>query len=159
MQSKPGQFDKSFEKVIDKIEHSSPRMKLINEMSPGCGVKEHDQWFADLTPAELKKQAEQDLRGKEAPSVADNRRTIMFDGDWSDRIKETLQKAEKVRANQGKVDPKILKTTKESGEYYYPQQTLEEKQWRRRAAAVVATCVVLAMISWLRRTLSAARTD
>jgi hypothetical protein len=159
-ESKPGQYDRSFEKVVDKIEHSSPRMKLLNELGSGASVKEKDQWFADIPENDLKKQAQQDLWGKEGPTIADQRRSIMFDAEeWGQRVADTLQKAEKTRASQPPLDPKILKTTKESAEYYYPQQTLDEKRTRRGVAVAVTLVILLLFLNWLRKTLDAARTD
>lgn len=150
-ESKPGQYDKSFEKVVSRIENSSPRMKLVNELNPGSAVKEKDQWFADIPNEELRKQAQQDLWGKEEPTIADQRRSIIFDGDeWGQRVRDTLQRAEKLRSTQPPLDPKILKTTKEPSEYYYPQVSLKEKVARRRALAAAAMVMVIWFLYWMQ---------
>lgn len=123
-------------------------------------MKEKDQWFGDIPENEMKEQAQQDLWGKEGPSIADQKRSIIFDGEqWGQRVSDTLRRAEKTRASQPPMDPKILKTTKETAEYYYPQQTLEEKRTRRAIAGTLAFAILLFFLNWFRKALNAARSD
>jgi hypothetical protein len=158
-QSQPGQFDKSFEKMVNRIENSGPRMKLTGELTNG-GVREKDQWYGDIPNEELKKQAQQDLWGKEEPTIADQRRSIMFDAeDWRQRVNDTLQRARKLRATQPAMDPKILKTTKEPSEYYYPEASLEEKILYRRKLMAVSLLTVGIFVYWLRGALMRARSS
>ncbi|AYU82894.1 hypothetical protein conserved [Leishmania donovani] len=121
-----GQFERSFEKLTDKIESRLPfRQHHVlhgNIYEQPYGERsEHDMWV----------EAQEDLHGREKEKPAARQvRSYFSDEDLSPEAMHVRSPQLKVAQNLQRqaYDKKILKTTAEPAAYYYPVVTLEEKR-------------------------------
>ncbi|KAK7194659.1 hypothetical protein NESM_000384800 [Novymonas esmeraldas] len=151
-----GQFEKSFEKMTDKIESRLP-LRQHHVLHGSI----HEQQYGNRTETEMWREAQEDLHGREREKPAARQaRSYFSDEDLSPEALHVRSTRLKVSQNQQRqaIDKKVLKTTSEPAAYYYPSLTMEEKQrrWRRLMAGWgvvgVATLAGLRHVSDYMRT-------
>ncbi|GET92603.1 hypothetical protein, conserved [Leishmania tarentolae] len=144
-----GQFERSFEKLTDKIESRLPfRQHHVihgNIYEQMYGEKsEHDMWV----------EAQEDLHGREKEKPAARQaRSYFSDRDLSPEAMRVRSPQLKVAQNlqRQQYDKKILKTTAEPAVYYYPVVTLEEKRRYRWKLIAGWSAAGMAMLTGLQR--------
>ncbi|KAG5492511.1 hypothetical protein JKF63_01089 [Porcisia hertigi] len=143
-----GQFEKSFEKMTDKIESRLPFRQHhvlhgnIYEQQYG-DRSEHDMWL----------EAQEDLHGREKEKPAARQaRSYFSEEDLSPTAMHVRSPQLKVAQNLQRqtYDKKILKTTAEPAAYYYPEMTMREKQVRRWKLIAVWSIVGVGTLTGLR---------
>nr|CAJ2480462.1 unnamed protein product [Leishmania braziliensis] len=144
-----GQFEKSFEKLTDKIESRLPFRQHhvlhgnIYEQQYG-DRSEHDMWV----------EAQEDLHGREKEKPAARQaRSYFSDEDLSPEALHVRSPQLKVAQNfqRQMYDKKILKTTAEPAAYYYPEVTMEEKRLYRWMLIAGWSAVGVMTLMGLRR--------
>ncbi|KAG5491967.1 hypothetical protein GH5_00864 [Leishmania sp. Ghana 2012 LV757] len=124
-----GQFEKSFEKLTDKIESRLPFRQhhvLYGNI--------YEQQYGDRSEHDMRVEAQEDLHGREKEKpVARQARSYFSNEDLSPEAMHVRSPQLKVAQNLQRqaYDKKILKTTAEPAAYYYPQVTMEEKRLYR----------------------------
>ncbi|KAG5466678.1 hypothetical protein LSCM1_00847 [Leishmania martiniquensis] len=124
-----GQFEKSFEKLTDKIESRLP-FRQHHVLRGNI----YEQQYGDRSEHDMKVEAQEDLHGCEREKPAARQaRSYFSDEDLSPEAMHVRSPRLKVAQNLHRqaYDKKILKTTAEPAAYYYTELTMEEKRLHR----------------------------
>lgn len=160
-ETKSGQFEKSFEKVVDRIQQQLPR----NKMHGVGGSSIHSIPTFDANYGEKSFEAHQgatqdEIWGRSRPSAEEEQRTLNMNTlrastsviqEKTFEIESAREKLRRLRgagklsaAEQKVINDRLLKTSNEATDYYYkPEPKTPYRLWTLTAGVTGVTCIGL----------------
>lgn len=154
-EAKPGHYDKSMEKVIEKLERSHPRNKMFaslsTEVTNSLGVSATDHYFGEDNAKRERERDVERMQGKESESLQSAKIHKYFSSEgWDEKKEVFIKKSADTRKLERKVDPELLKSTNEKAEYYYPTVSLAQKAAKRNTLIAAGGAVGVGVVMWVR---------